>query len=109
MVFKVGTHDYSDHVVAGSYKINNEPQYSEWTDANYRKHKVKLRDKVVGSFDMFFRSITDYETFKSHIAAETSTNNSVGISVTVNNTSVQADINAFLKYDLTAIGNLKFI
>ena len=101
MTFKIGTTDYSGHVIAGSYKVNNEPQYQTWKDASQRTHRQKLRDQVVGSFDMFFRTVSDYEDFKSKIAAaKDSEDDSVSISVTVNNTSTQADIHAFVDYKL---------
>lgn len=100
MTFTVDSTDYSGHVIAGSYKVNNEPQYQIWTDANHQIHKIKLRDKVVGSFDMFFRTISDYDTFKGHLAAVKNTDNSYSISVTVNNTSAQANINAYVDYQL---------
>lgn len=101
MTFLVGDVDYSDHVIAGSYNVNNEPQFNEWVDTNYTTHRQKLRDKVVGSFDMFFRTVEDYEEFKADLdEAQSSTNLSYSLSVTVNNTSEQKSINAFVKYSL---------
>ena len=102
MTFLVGTSkDYSAHVIAGSYKVNNDPQYSEWEDVNHRVHRFKLRDKVVGSFDMFFRTTTEYATFLADLAAaQSATNNSYAISVTVNDTGEQKAIDAFVDYEL---------
>lgn len=102
MIFLVGTSkDYSDHVIAGSYKVKSEPKYSEWDDVNLRTHKFKLRDKVIGSFDMFFRTETDYLTFKADLdAVQSATNDSYSISVTVNNTGEQKAIDAYINFDL---------
>jgi len=101
MVFLVGTTDYSAHVIAGTYAVNNEPQFSKWEDTGHRKHRFKQRDKVVGSFDMFFRTLTEYETFKNSLDSnKLSANDAVNISVTVNNTSEQKAIEAFVDYDL---------
>ena len=100
MTFSVGSVDYSDHVIAGTYKVNNKPIYKTWEDANYHTRKIKLRDQIVGSFDMFFRTEAEYEDFMDDIDDAKNTDDSVSISVTVNNTSEQADINAFLDYDL---------
>lgn len=103
MTFIVGTNkDYSSHVIAGSYKVKDEPQYSEWEDTSHRKHKFRQRNKVVGTFDMFFRTLAEYTTFKSDLdAAQSSSDDSYSISVTVNNTGVQKSIYAFIDYDLT--------
>lgn len=101
MVFKVGNVDYSDHVIAGSYKVNNEPSYKTWVDAAYHTHRQKLRDKVVGSFDMFFRTLAEYEEFMDDIAeAMDDSDDAVSLSVTVNNTSEQKSIYAFIDYKL---------
>ena len=100
MTFTVGSTDYSDHVIAGTYNVNNKPQYRTWTDADYHTRKIKLRDQIVGSFDMFFRTQAEYEDFMDDIATATGTDNAVSISLTVNNTSEQANINAFIDYEL---------
>ena len=100
MTFTVGSVDYSSHVIAGTYNVNNKPQYREWENANYQTRRIKLRDQVVGSFDMFFRTKAEYEDFRDDIATATGTDGAVSISVTVNNTSTQANIYAFIDYDL---------
>jgi hypothetical protein len=101
MVLLIGNVDYSNHVIAGSYNINQKIQSSKWDDANYRTHKFKQRDKIVGSFDMFFRTVTDYEGFKADLDdAQAPDDDSYSISLTVNNISEQRRINAFIDYEL---------
>ena len=101
MVLLIGNVDYSNHVIAGSYNINQKIQSSKWDDANYRTHKFKQRDKIVGSFDMFFRTVTDYEGFKADLDdAQALDDDSYSISLTVNNISEQRRINAFIDYEL---------
>lgn len=99
MVFLVGNKDYSAHVIAGSYEVNNDPQYKEWEDASYISHKLKLRDRVQGSFDMWFRTVEEYEEFKADLDA-VKANEAYTISLTVNNTSEQANIYAYLDFKL---------
>ncbi len=98
MTFTVNSTDYSANVVAGTYKVKNDPVYAEWTDANYGKHKRKLRDKVVGSFDMFFRTLTEYENFISVLTAAT-TNEQTLLTVSVNNTGTTKTGNFFVTHD----------
>jgi len=101
MVLLIGNVDYSNHVIAGSYNINQKIQSSKWDDANYRTHKFKQRDKIVGSFDMFFRTVADYEGFKADLDdAQALDDDSYSISLTVNNISEQRRINAFIDYEL---------
>jgi hypothetical protein len=101
MVLLIGNVDYSNHVIAGSYNSNQKIQSSKWDDANYRTHKFKQRDKIVGSFDMFFRTVTDYEGFKADLDdAQAPDDDSYSISLTVNNISEQRRINAFIDYEL---------
>ena len=101
MVLLIGNVDYSNRVIAGSYNINQKIQSSKWDDANYRTHKFKQRDKIVGSFDMFFRTVADYEDFKADLDdAQAPDDDSYSISLTVNNISEQRRINAFIDYEL---------
>lgn len=101
MVLLIGNVDYSNHVIAGSYNINQKIQSSKWDDANYRTHKFKQRDKIVGSFDMFFRTVADYESFKTDLDdAQAPDDDSYSISLTINNISEQRRINAFIDYEL---------
>ena len=85
MTFTVNQTDCSANVIAGTYKVNNEPVYKEWDDANYVTHKKKLRDRVVGSFDMFFRTANEYSSFLTTLASAT-TNEKTTLTVSVNNT-----------------------
>jgi hypothetical protein len=55
--------DFSDHVIAGSYEVGNVPVLTEWTDANNRLHREVYRERLQGSFDMYFRTVDDFEEF----------------------------------------------
>lgn len=85
MTFKVNTTDCSANVIAGTYKVNNVPVYKEWEDADHITRKKKLRDKVVGSLDMFFRSAADYSAFLATLASATA-NEQTTLTVSVINT-----------------------
>ena len=102
MTFTVGQVDYSDHVIAGTYDINNKPQYRTWEDGNCKTRRTKLRDQIVGSLNMFFRTASDYEDFLDDIEAakDVTKDGAVSISITVNNTLEQADTYAYIDYNL---------
>lgn len=63
IVFKINDTDFSDHVLAGSYDISEVPVYTEWTDANGRDHREVFRKRLQGSFDMYFKTVDDFEEF----------------------------------------------
>lgn len=99
MVFKIGNTDFSGHVIAGSYAINKEAEYVTWTDAAHKTHKLRKRYRVKGTCDMFFRTIAEYSAFQSAIAAATAANNdSINMTVTVNKTTEDKTIEAYLDY-----------
>lgn len=91
--------DYSNHVIAGSYKVNNVPMTSDWVDASGVTHKVKLRDKIVGSFDMWFRDLDDYNGFLATISDNITTGMTLPLTVEVNNTGLSHTGNFFLKHE----------
>ncbi len=88
MVFKIGSEtsgDYSNRVIAGSYDVNNDPVFESWFDSNKVEHKNRIRDRIVGSFDMFFRSMTEYDAFVSLVKTSKLADESVFCTVAVNN------------------------
>lgn len=98
MVFKINLTDFSDHVIAGSYKVNSEPIYTEWTDANGTAHREKIRDKVSGSFDMWYRTAEGYNGFVSTISENTRLNLTLPLTVLVNNTGETITGSFFLEH-----------
>ena len=102
MRFLVGSTDFSDNVIIGTYEVNRVPVYDEWEDAGRKIHRIKARDKVKGSFELFFRTLSEYQTFKTAINNNTSsTNLSVTVTATVNNTNTNVpDMDVYLDFSL---------
>lgn len=98
-MFIINQTDYSAHVIAGSYKVNNVPVCSEWTDANGTTHRQKIRDKVSGTFDMWFRSLTDYNAFLATIATNMTSAMTVPCTVEVNNANITKTSNFFIDHE----------
>ena len=98
-MFIIGQTDYSDHVIAGSYKINNVPVTEDWTDAAGTIHRQKIRDKIIGSFDMWFRTKTDYDSFLSCISTNQNDNMTVPVTLEVNNTGDSFTGNVFINHE----------
>lgn len=102
MIFKIGSEssgDYSNRVIAGSYNVNKYPLYGAvWDDSNGNKHKDKITDKVSGSFDMFFKDITDYNAFLSLISTSKLNDDSILCTVAVNNDTNTKTAMFFLEF-----------
>ena len=48
----VGGIDISNYIVVGSYSVNASNQYESWKDGNGVEHRVIIRSKVTGSFEI---------------------------------------------------------
>lgn len=85
-IFKIGSTDYSGNVVLGTYKVNQENVYNEWIDGFKVQHRDKCRTRVSGSFDMFFKTQSDYTAFLTSLSsALTASTNCYALMLKVNN------------------------
>ena len=99
---KIGTTDVSSYIVADTYSVYNQPVYKVYEDANGVTHKRFIRNKISGSFDMFFRSLTDYTNFVTLIGTNTSaTDFSVTCTVYDTKRSAAYTIYAFIDFKPT--------
>ena len=73
-------------IVMNTYDVNNQPVYEEWTDANYRVHRVMAREqRIAGSFQVKFYKRTDYEEFLDKFGKTEYSYTPVILTVYVNN------------------------
>ena len=50
----VGGTDISKYIIKDTYKMNAEPVSQSWTDGNFHEHRIQIRERVSGSFDVIF-------------------------------------------------------
>ena len=50
----VGATDITKYIIKDTYKMNAEPVYESWTDGNFHEHRIRIRERVTGSFDVIF-------------------------------------------------------
>ena len=48
----VNSTDITDYIIKDTYEVNSEPVYTSWEDANYVEHRVYVRNKIKGSFEV---------------------------------------------------------
>jgi len=91
--------DYSGHVIAGSYNVVKKPVGVNWTDGfKVNRFEYQGRERVSGSFDMFFRTMAEYNAFLADLSAVYSLG-FYTITVKLNNIAPPSD---------SATGNFKF-
>lgn len=52
MLAKIGTIDLTKKIEDKTYVMESEDEYIEWQDGNNRKHRVYVRGRVKGSFNV---------------------------------------------------------
>ena len=50
----VGDTDITKRIIKDTYEMNTEPVYESWTDGNFHEHRIRIRERVRGSFDVIF-------------------------------------------------------
>lgn len=101
VMFKIGANDYSNRVIAGSYKINSEDVVKIWTDIEGVEHSEPIRERVVGSFEMIFKTMEEYEEFYEVYKNARNPDTSVRIAICDNKTNEVKIIDARLTFSLT--------
>lgn len=119
-------YDFTSHITAPDYEVNSSPVYEEWTDGNYKKHRVVARNRVSGTLTLNFidkvlangthlTGIDEYERFmrlyKSHGQSDTtdvtSSLNYFILSVYVNNMLTLYEGDFYM--DITPANEMPFI
>lgn len=100
MTFEInGISLYQYYIVAGTYEVNQQTEYEEWTDANYTRHRTHKRNSVSGSFDMMVKSTDTLAAFVAAIEANKDADTStVPLTVSVNNTLTDYSGDFFVEF-----------
>lgn len=102
MLFTLNNTDYTANIVADTYKINTQPIYESYEDAKGITHSIKIRDRVSGTFDIFIRSMNEYNEFLSDFEnGRNHLTNTHSITLKPNNINVEGIYNCFLKFEST--------
>ena len=96
IMFKVGDTDFSDKVIGQEYKVQSDPQYKAWTDANGREHRSVYRYQAKGSFIMLFKTIELYQAFCATLAANAQNDTSYRCTVFDNKTDTEITSDFFI-------------
>lgn len=95
ILFKIGTTDLTKYIEDDSYNVVNEPEFEEWKDGNYNKHRIYVRDRIKGTFNVICSNKTiTKENFLSLLKNNT-TNNKLMCHVYVTNKNEEKIIECF--------------
>lgn len=103
-IFKLNDVDYSAHVVAESYAVNLKDIYQEWVDGSQTKHRDIVARKLQGTFQMYFKTESDLQTFITALSACKTADNAYPVKMKANNSAVaslQQSKNVFLDFEPT--------
>lgn len=100
IMFKVGNTDYSANVIDDNngYKVQTDPVFTEWEDANGRIHRSVYRYRTAGQFTLFFKTINNYESFCTTMAAAQNNDTSYPCVVYDNNSNSHVSGDFFITF-----------
>ena len=97
IMFKIGDTDFSGLTIE-NYKVQREPQYKAWTDANGAEHRSVYRYQASGSLTLLFEDIETYQGFCRVLAENVQNDTSYPCTVFDNLTDTQITSNFFLSF-----------
>lgn len=97
-LFRIDNNDYTNFITVPSYAVNNVPEMYEWTDANYRKHRIKKREKVKGTFTLKFPSLSDFSRFRDDVLEHKNNDETVPAYAYVNNENTVVYRNFYIDF-----------
>lgn len=85
------------YIIKSTYEVDTEPVYESWQDGNFREHRIYVRDRVKGKFDVIFfdEDNTAYQDFLTLLANGTS-NHLTTMGIYVENSSSFEAIQAYV-------------
>lgn len=98
-LFKIGEVDLTHYITVPSYKINRQPSYNEWVDANHTKHRDIYRRTIKGTFTVKFVKHEDYFNFITLIETYTEADGATPVSIYINNLNKVVDTKVFITID----------
>lgn len=107
IMFKIATTDYSANVQSEQYTVRSVKQYDGWTDANGREHRSVYRERIEGTFVMYFPDITAYDAFCAYVEANCDYDSSLPCTVWVNNQNASCQGNFFVEFNASRFKNPK--
>lgn len=95
MLAKIGDRDITKNIITDSYEVNAEDVYNEWTDANKRRHRDVIRQRVVGTFTLKFNTEEEHADFVSLLKANKALDHTLPMTLYVVNNNEEKQTNVY--------------
>lgn len=69
MRFNVNNKRYAGRIIADTYDVNSLEEYFSRYDVRYWEHRRYRRERISGTFDMFFLNAAELAEFRAHLKA----------------------------------------
>lgn len=109
IMLKIGLTDYSNHVVGENYSVQSNDEFETWTDANGKEHRSAYRQRISGTFELYFTDEAEYLTFQSVLETNKRADLTYPITIYDSRTGNEEDIFAFVNYNTTLYRNPAFV
>lgn len=55
--------DFTKNILLPTYSVNKVPIYVTWEDQQFKEHRRLVRNKITGSFQMYFDTVEEFNQF----------------------------------------------
>lgn len=99
MLVTIGGVDITPYINPKSYKVNAEKIYESWQDGNFVEHRIYIRDRIKGSFDVALYGLDDMTTQNFLDTWNAGVDNNIAtLLVFVQNTNENKTIKAYFNF-----------
>lgn len=97
-LFRVGTIDYTNKIIEGSFDIQKKDIVDSWIDANRIERRNIVRTRIEGKFNMRFLSKSAYSDFLANLQSVKTREGYYPCVVYCNNTQNSEPANLFIDF-----------
>lgn len=102
---KINGIDFGRNVIAGTYSVNSEDEVFKWKDGDGHNREQLLRSRLVGSFDMFFKTMSEYNRFVNAIESSKRANSSTYSAAVLTDNISNVDKQSFFYFKFKPVRN----
>lgn len=85
MLFSIDGLDFTHCIKMGTYEVNKNDVYNEWTDGFGINHHDIYRTRIQGSFEMYFTNESEYYDFLNYVDVNKEAGGYLPVSLFINN------------------------
>lgn len=99
-LFEFNGTDYTHHIQVPNYTVNRQPVFTSWEDANGITHRDVTRQRISGSFTVWFDSPAAQIAFFAALNAAMAGTGYLHCRLYINNLDTVVDADVFVDYSI---------